>query len=119
MPAAVTSETRQNTDRFYTMVKSLREFDKQEVKGVVDTLLSTSERERCFIATYYRATGNVTSLLEFKHAKHFQAIAMLTRNLFELSVDIKLIDLIPDGPAKIREFTDVEKLPGRSPNPQI
>jgi Family of unknown function (DUF5677) len=52
----------------------------------------------------------VTSLLEFKHAKHFQAIAMLTRNLFELSVDIKLIDLIPDGPAKIREFTDVEKL---------
>jgi hypothetical protein len=34
-----------------TMVKSLHEFDKQEVKGVVDTLLSTSERERCFIAT--------------------------------------------------------------------
>jgi hypothetical protein len=110
MPTAVTSETRKNTERFYTMVDSLREFDKQEVKGVVDTLLSTSERERCFIATYYRAAANMTSLLEFKHAKHFQAIAMLTRNLFELSVDIKLIGLIPDGPAKIREFTDVEKL---------
>lgn len=92
------------------MVESLNQFDNQEVKGVIHNLLSTSERERCFIATYYRAAGNVTSLLELKHPKHFQAIAMLTRNLFELSVDIKLIDLIPDGPAKIREFTDVEKL---------
>jgi hypothetical protein len=92
------------------MVESLHKFDQQEVKGVIRTLLSTSERERCFIATYYRASGNVASLLELKEPKHFQAIAMLARSLFELAVDIKLIDLIPDGPIKIREFTDVEKL---------
>jgi hypothetical protein len=104
------SDTLQITGRFYSMVESLSNFDKQEVKGVIDTLLSTSDRERCFIASYYRAAGNVTTLLELKHPKHFQAIAMLARNLFELAVDIKLIDIIPDGPTKIREFTDVEKL---------
>lgn len=104
------SDTVQTTGRFYSMVKSLNEFDKQEVRGVIETLLLTSDRERCFIATYYRSVANVATLLEFKDAKHFQAIAMLARNLFELAVDIKLIDIIPDGPTKIREFTDVEKL---------
>ena len=111
MPAPATSDdTLQTTGRFYAMVESLHKFDQQEVKGVIRTLLSTSERERCFIATYYRASGNVASLLELKQPRHFQAIAMLARSLFELAIDIKLIDLIPDGPIKIREFTDVEKL---------
>jgi hypothetical protein len=110
MSTAATSNTLQTTERFYTMVKSLDEFDKKEIRGVVDTLLSTSGRERCFIATYYRAGCNVASLLELKHSKHFQAIAMLARNLFELAVDVKLINVIPDGPTKIKEFTDVEKL---------
>jgi hypothetical protein len=30
--------------------------------------------------------------------------------LFELAVDIRLLDVIPDSETKIREFTDVEKL---------
>jgi hypothetical protein len=111
MSAPATSDDAfQTTGRFYAMVESLHKFDKQEVKGVLRTLLSTSERERCFIATYYRASGNAASLLELKQPRHFQAIAMLARSLFELAVDIKLIDLIADSPIKIREFTDVEKL---------
>lgn len=111
MPAPAPSDcTLQATGRFYAMVDSLHKFDEQEVKAVIRTLLSTSERERCFIATYYRASGNAASLIELKQPKHFQAIAMLTRSLFELAVDIKLIDLIPDSTIKIREFTDVEKL---------
>lgn len=92
------------------MVKSLSEFDKTEVRGVIQTLLSTSQRERCFIGAYYRFIANVASLLEFKQPKHFQAVAMLSRGLFELAVDIRLITLIPDGPTKIMEFTDLEKL---------
>jgi hypothetical protein len=69
----------QITDRFYAMVKSLSEFDAMEVRGVVQTLLSTSRRERCFIGTYYRAGANIATLLDFKQPKHFQAIAMLAR----------------------------------------
>ena len=114
---ATSDDTFQTTGRFYAMVDSLHKFDELEVKGVIRTLLSTSERERCFIATYYRASGNVASLLELKQPRHFQAIAMLARSLFELAVDIKLIDLIPDSPMKIREFSDVEKLTVRLQNP--
>jgi hypothetical protein len=110
MSAVATFDPLQATDRFYTMVKSLNEFDKMEVRGVIETLLSTSGRERCFIGTYHRATANIATLLELKQPKHFQAIAMLARGLFELAVDIRLIDVIPEGPTKIMEFTDVEKL---------
>jgi hypothetical protein len=63
-----------------------------------------------FIGTYYRARANIETLLEFKQPKHFQAIAMLARGLFELAVDIRLIDVIPNSETKMREFTDVEKL---------
>ena len=98
------------TDRFYTMLKSLNEFDRLEVRGVVQTLLLTTARERCLIGTYYRATANVGSLLELKNATHFQAVAMLARGVFELSVDVNLIDVIQDSATKIIEFNDVEKL---------
>jgi hypothetical protein len=97
-------------EQFYTMVKSLREFDKIEVKGVVDTLLSKTDRDQCFIGTYYRAIANVETLLTMKSAKDAQAIAMLARGLFELAVDIRLIDVIQDGAAKMIAFCDVEKL---------
>jgi hypothetical protein len=97
-------------DRFYTMLKSLREFDRAEVRGVLRTLLSTTARERCFLGTYYRGSANVDSLLELRSASHFQAIAMLTRSLFELAVDIRLVDVVQDSVTKINEFNDVEKL---------
>jgi hypothetical protein len=103
-------DPQQIADRFYTMVKSLSEFDQMEIRGVIQTLLSTSNRERCFIGTYYRARANIATLLDFKQPRHFQAVAAVARGLFELAVDIRLIDLIPDGPTKIMEFTDVEKL---------
>jgi hypothetical protein len=110
MSAARTFDPQQTTNRFYSMVKSFSEFDKMEIRGVIQTLLSTSGRERCFIGTYYRVMGNIETLLEFKQPKHFQAIAMLARSVFELAVDLRLIDVIPDSETKMREFTDVEKL---------
>jgi hypothetical protein len=92
------------------MVKSLSEFDKIEVRGVIQTLLSKTDREQCFIGTYYRSVANVGTLLELRSPKHFQAIAMLARALFELAVDIRLLSVVPDGPAKLIAFSDVEKL---------
>jgi hypothetical protein len=98
------------TERLYTMVKSLSEFDKIEVRGVIQTLLSKTDREQCFIGTYYRSVANVGTLLELKSPKHVQAICMLARALFELAVDIRLLCVVPDAPAKMIAFSDVEKL---------
>ena len=50
------------TERFYTSLKSLNEFDKLHVRGVVQTLLSQTRRDLCVIGNYYRAVGNVETL---------------------------------------------------------
>jgi hypothetical protein len=110
MTASVASNPQDVADRFFTMVKSLEKFDEIEIRSVINTLLSPTEREKCFIATYRRTVANVASLLELKSAKHFQAIAMLARALFELAVDIRLIDVLPQSCEKMVAFVDVEKL---------
>ena len=98
------------TERYYTMLKSLNEFDKQEIRGVVEGLLAKTDRDKCFIGFYYRGKANVESLLSLKNAKDIQAITMVARCLFELAVDMKLIDVIPHAVQKIAAFSDVEKL---------
>jgi len=97
-------------ERCYTMLKSLNEFDKQEIRGIVRGLLAKTDRDNCFIGNYYRGKANVETLLSLKSAKDLQAIAMVARGLFELAVDAKLIDAIPDAVQKILTFSDVEKL---------
>ncbi len=98
------------TERFYTVLKSLNEFDKQEVRGVIAGLFAKTDRENCYWGIYLRGRANVESLLSLKQVRDFQAIAMLTRSLFELSVDIKLIDVIPNAVEKINAFSQAEKL---------
>ena len=97
-------------ERCYTMLKSLNEFDKQEIRRVVRGLLAKTDRDNCFIGNYYRGVANVETLLSLKNAKDLQAIAMVARGLFELVVDMKLIDTIRDAVQKLVAFSDVEKL---------
>lgn len=72
--------------------------------------MSPTQREICFIGTYSRALANVETILALNHVKHLQAIAAATRGLFELAVDIRLIEMTPQGPEKMLAFIDVEKL---------
>jgi hypothetical protein len=97
-------------ERFFTMVKSLENFDKLEVRPVINTLLTPSRREQCFIGIYRRSLANIATLQELKSPKHFQAILMLARSVFELAVDIKLMSIVADSALKMIEFVDVEKL---------
>ena len=50
------------------------------------------------------------SVLELKNVTHFQAAAMLARGLFELAVDMRLLEVTPHGWLKMLAFVDVEKL---------
>lgn len=97
-------------ERLYTVIKSLNEFDKKEIHAVMSGLVVETDRDRCFKGIYLRAKANVESLLSLRYAKDFQAIAMITRSLFELAVDIKLIKQIPDAIAKMAAFSELEKL---------
>jgi hypothetical protein len=97
-------------EQMYAVVKSIREFDKLKLAGILSGVLTPSPRDNCFLGTYYRTAGNIDSLLALNSGTHFQAAAMLARSLFELAVDIKLIDKVPGGWAKMVWFVDVEKL---------
>lgn len=97
-------------ERFFTVLKSLNEFDKIEVQGVVAGQLAKSDHENRVYGLYLRARANVQSLLALKQAMDFQAIVMLARNLFELSVDVKLLDVVPDAVDKFSVYSEVEKL---------
>lgn len=110
MTTGILAEATENAERFYTMVKSLNNFDKAEVKGVIDTLLSPSPGENCFVGTYYRTICNVDTILLCQHPKHVQAVAMLARGLLELAVDMRLLEVFPNAALKVNEFIDVEKL---------
>ena len=96
--------------KLYHLLKSYNSFDKVEILGVIQSQLSPTVDEQCFIGTYFRARGNVESILDLKHEKHFQAAAMLARGIFELAVDIKMLTMIPNSGFKMLAFNDVEKL---------
>ena len=97
-------------ERFFTVVKSLNQFDQKRVRGVVGGVVAKGDRDQCFTGIYYRAKANVESLLSLKYARDLQASVMIARSLFELAVDIKLIDAIPEAVKKIAAFSEVEKL---------
>lgn len=97
-------------ERCYTMIKSLAEFDRTELRSIIRGLLGKTDRDQCFIGNYYRASANIDSLVSLKSSKDLQAISMVARSLFELAVDTKLIDVIADAVRKILVFSDVEKL---------
>jgi len=97
-------------ERFFTLVRSINLFDQKKIRGVIGGVVATSERDRCFIGIYYRAKTNVESLLSLKYVKDFQASIMIARSLFELAVDVNLINAIQDAVKKIAVFSEVEKL---------
>ncbi|HWB97842.1 MAG TPA: DUF5677 domain-containing protein [Bryobacteraceae bacterium] len=101
---------REEPARFFSTLTSLNNFDKLEIRNVIRGLLSPTQRETCFISNYYRAFANVESILALNHVKHVQGIASAARGLFEIAVDVALIDHIPQGPEKMLAIIDVEKM---------
>jgi hypothetical protein len=97
-------------ERCYTAVKSVQQFDNLEVRPRIQTLVNRSDRDNVFVGSYWRAAGNVESLVQLNNVKHVQGIAMLARALFELAVDVRLINIVPDAVAKVWAFSDLEKL---------
>jgi hypothetical protein len=97
-------------EKLFTSLKSLSEFDRLEMQGVVAGQLSKSPREESVYGLYLRARANVQSILSLKQVSDVQAIIMLARNLFELAVDTKLLDTVSNGVEKFIAFSDIEKL---------
>lgn len=100
----------ENTGLFFWILKSMKQFNDQEVNGVITGQLKTNDRENCFILTYWRAVCNVDSMLELDNVRHFQAIANLARTMIELAADAHLLNTIPESVQKLLFFNRLEKL---------
>jgi hypothetical protein len=96
--------------RTFAGLTSMMQFDEQEIRGIMRGIIAPTEREKCIILIYWRTAANVMSLSKLNGHQHFQAITMIARSLFELSVDLKLLDKIPDSVEKMIAFVEVEKL---------
>jgi hypothetical protein len=96
--------------RFFAGLTSMMQFDELEVRGIVRGIIAPNERENCFLLSYWRAAAHAMSLSKLTGHQHFQAIMMIARSLFEMSVDLKLIDKIPSGAEKMMAYVEVEKL---------
>jgi hypothetical protein len=110
VPSPHRPEQHENVERFYTSIKSLNELDRQEIHNVIRGQLNPSLRETCFAGVYYRATAAAETILALNHVKHLQGIASAARSLFELAVEMRLLDLLPQGPEKMTAAIDIEKL---------
>ena len=108
MPSA--PNPRDEPARFFSTLTSLNKFDKLEIRNVIRGIISPTQREICFIANYYRAFANVESILALNHVRHIQGIASAARSLFEIAVDVALIDQVPQGVEKMIALVDVERM---------
>ena len=102
--------TKELVERFSARVKDVFEFDKDRIHSVVQTILSPNAHENCVLGNYYRAFGNVQTLVSLGGPQDFQVVAMIARNLFETSVELALIHTEKDAAERISCFSDVEKL---------
>jgi hypothetical protein len=109
-PHPAIAAAKANTERFYAQLVSVHKFDGLEVQPVIDGLISPTEEECCYVATYIRIASNVKSLTRLDSMKDFQAIATIARSVFELAVDLKLTDETPASWIRIKFHADIEKL---------
>lgn len=96
--------------RYAAALQGLQNLDNSEILPIVKGLLAPTPREEAFIAAYYRTVANARTLLQLNNPSHFQGIAMIARCMFELAVDVALIDHVPDAITKIYAYAKLERL---------
>ncbi len=92
------------------MLTSLRKFDEAEVDPVCRGQIYLSPVEECRMVQYLRVQRNVDSMTALAHVAHFQALSMLARSIFELTIDLRLIPTVPDASERMKCFQNLESL---------
>ena len=86
-PPIAYSDANAKAEQMYAVVKSIREFDKLTLAGVLSGIINPSHRENCFLGTYYRTAANIDSLLALNSGQHFQTAAVVVRWMSILSIE--------------------------------
>jgi hypothetical protein len=100
----------QYAKHMFAALRNLRDLEQREIRNVITSVLSPTVRERTVTLNYQRAAFNIETILALPTTDHFQGIAMLSRAIFESSVEMRLINLHPDAGEKASAVMEFEKL---------
>jgi hypothetical protein len=102
---------RQRVEAFYKGTDAIRHFAQEVMIPVLRGQLNLSDHERAVTGTYYRMYLRILSLVALNSRIHFQAAASEARGLFELLLDLKLLEDDRDGSmtARFHAFTEVDR----------
>ena len=103
-------DKKRTIDRFFHGLQWLVQLDKAEIRSVVARTPELTPKRELLVLNYDRAALNMELLATLSNSRQVQAIVILTRAVFELAVEVKLIEISPDAVPKIRLFDEVQKL---------
>jgi hypothetical protein len=92
-------------------VKALHVFSEIHLRGVLQGLLATTDRERSVLHLHYRLAAYLASAHRLNSPIHFQSIAGTARSIFELALDLALLgaDTTTESSDRLTAFTRVER----------
>ena len=98
-------------DAYFDGTKYMHDFSRDRMLPVLKTLLSPTPQEVAVRDTYYKMTLLLQTALVMNTADHFQSIAAVTRSLFELWIDLKILaqDTTGEEVRKYNEFPEIER----------
>ena len=85
-------DTLQKVNVFHMLLADLSNLDSALIHPVITSQLMMSNLEKCLAVTHFRSYQNVATLVALKDVSHYQAHSMLARALFELAVDLELME---------------------------
>jgi hypothetical protein len=98
-------------DASFDGTQYMHDFSREKMLPVLKTLLFPSPQEVAVRDTYYKMSLLLRSALAMNSLDHFQSVAALTRSLFELWLDLKILaqDTTGDAVKKYNEFPEIER----------
>jgi hypothetical protein len=98
-------------ESFYKGTNSIQYFAESVMIPLLNGQQKLNDKENALVGTYYRMYAWLRSLLALNGPVHFQGAASAARSLFELLLDIKLLqtDQTGDLVGRFDAFPEVEK----------
>jgi hypothetical protein len=98
-------------DAYFDGTKHMHDFGREVMIPQLKALLGPSAQEIALRDTYFKMHLHLGSAITMNRVDHFQSVAALTRSLFELHLDMKIItaDKTGDAVKRYSEFPEIER----------
>jgi hypothetical protein len=98
-------------DAYFDGTKHMHDFGRDVMIPQLKALLGPTAQEIALRDTYFKMHLLLGSVITMNRMDHFQSVAALTRSLFELHLDMKIVaaDKTGDAVRRYNEFPEIER----------